>query len=218
MFKKATAKRLPFFQSAGRHVQPRPLQEERPSPEPESRTPEEALDAALAALEDLLPPEPPEEAVPAAAPLGQEDFDGGMAAYEAGDYESALALLQAAGTLGHGEAQFFCGEIYRRGVGLDADSRQALLWYKRAAKQGHCRAQLACARLYEEGLSMNLKQALFWYEQAAKQGDRDAQLRCGCMYFRGRAETRNPKKARYWLEAAAEGGSQEARQLLEAYF
>lgn len=167
-----------------------------------------------------------EGAPPAAAPENPEApeppalFAAGRDAYRAGDYGAALEdFLQAAGQ-GHAESQFLCGQMYRRGVGVEANDKLALNWYKRAAKQGHLGGQMACGSIYEEGrgTAVDLKRALSWYEQAAKQGCVDAQLKCGYMYYGGRAETRNPKKARRWMESAAERGNEEAKKFLEERF
>lgn len=178
----------------------------------------EALFAAAPTTEEALdasPADAPEESIP-----GQSSFEAGLRFCENRDYPQALeALTQAAG-MGHMQAQFLCGQLYRQGVAAGPDHKLALAWYKRSAKQGFVEAQLACGAMYEEGCgtAVNMKRALGWYEQAAKQGSLKAQLKCGRMYYCGRAETRNPKKARYWLEIAAEGGSEEAKQLLSQRF
>lgn len=147
-------------------------------------------------------------------------FIAGRDAYRAGDYGAALEDFLQAAKQGHIESQFLCGQMYRRGVGVEANDKLALNWYKRAAKQGHLGGQMACGSIYEEGrgTEIDLKRALSWYEQAAKQGCVDAQLKCGYMYYGGRAETRNPKKARRWMESAAESGNEEAKRFLEERF
>lgn len=174
--------------------------------------------------EDLWPegdPFAPEPSEPAEPTVSEEDsFSTGRDAYRAGDYEAALTSFLRAAEQGHVEAQFLCGQMYRRGIGTEANDKAALIWYKRAAKQGHLSGQLACASIYEDGrgTEIDLKRSLSWYEQAAKQGSVEAQLKCGYMYYGGRAETRNPKKARRWLESAAENGSEEAKRFLEERF
>lgn len=147
-------------------------------------------------------------------------FAAGRDAYRAGDHQTALTDFLQAAELGHAESQFLCGQMYRRGVGVEANDKAALGWYKKAAGQGHVGGQMACGSIYEEGrgTAIDLKRALSWYERAAKQGCVDAQLKCGYMYHGGRAETRNPKKARRWLESAAENGNEEARKFLEERF
>ncbi len=151
---------------------------------------------------------------------GQASFEAGMRLCESKSYPEALEAFTRAAGLGHMQAQFLCGHMYRKGVAAEPNDKLALTWFKRAAKQGYMEAQLACGEMYETGCgtAVNMKRALSWYEQAAKQGSVEAQMKCGRMYFCGRAETRNPKKARYWLEIAAGGGSEEAQKLLRERF
>lgn len=168
-------------------------------------------------------PAPEPEPIPEAEPAAPEQSDplaAGADAYRAGDYAAALEIFLHAAEQGHTESQFLCGQMYRRGLGTEANDRLALTWYKRAAKQGHLNSQLACASIYEDGrgTEVDLKRALSWYELAAKQGSLEAQLKCGYLYYGGRAEIRNPRKARRWLEAAAESGSEEARKFLNERF
>lgn len=200
--------KLPFLQVS----QPRKPRPERTPPPEEDLWPEG----------DPFAPAPSEEEPPAGPDTSRLDelFAAGRDAYRAGDYPTALADFLQAAELGHAESQFLCGQMYRRGVGAEANDKQALNWYRRAAGQGHMEAQMACGSIYEEGrgTAIDLKRALGWYERAAKQGSVDAQLKCGYMYHGGRAETRNPKKARRWLESAAENGSEEARKFLEERF
>lgn len=215
--------KLPFLQSSQNRARRKEQSPVKAAPEP----PAEEKEA-----EDLWPegdpfaPEPREEApaeppAPPETAAGADDlFAAGRDAYRAGDHEAALTAFRQAAEQGHAEAQFLCGQMYRRGVAAPQDDKAAMAWYKRAAKQGHVGGQLACALCCEEGrgTEMDLKRALYWYEQAAKQGSLEAQLKCGYMYYGGRAETRNPKKARRWLEAAAENGSQEAQKFLDERF
>ena len=226
---KELAKRLGFFPPQGVHDRPRepqapqdPVPRDAGAPEaPEPLSGIEDLDpAALFAEEPSPRPEAREEPPAEASPDAQAEFEAGVRLCRMKEYPLGLEALTRAAEQGHAQAQFLCGCMYRQGVGVEPDGRQALTWLRRSGKQGFLEAQLACAEIYEtgSGAKLNLKQALYWYEQAAKQGSLAAQLKCGNMYYRGRAENRNPKKARRWLEAAARQGSEEARSLLERYF
>ena len=223
MFKEL-AKRLGFLPPQGARPQAdQPVED--PAPR-DAGEPEAALEP-LAGIEELDPaalfaeePSQPEEDAPASPRNAQAEFEVGVQLCQMKEYLMGLEALTRAAEQGHAQAQFLCGCMYRQGVGVEVDGRQALTWLRRSGKQGFLEAQLACAEIYEtgNGAKLNLKQALYWYEQAAKQGSLAAQLKCGNMYYRGRAENRNPKKARRWLEAAAAQGSEEARSLLERYF
>lgn len=207
--------KLPFLQGS-QSKRSRPQPPERP-PQPEEDLWPEGDPFASPPLEE----EPP--AVPSAGSgvsRPDELFAAGRDAFRSGDYPSALTDFLQAAELGHTESQFLCGQMFRRGMGVEANDKTALSWYKRAAGQGHLEGQMACGSIYEEGrgTEIDLKRALSWYERAAKQGCVDAQLKCGYMYYSGRAETRSPKKARRWLETAAENGNEEARKFLEERF
>lgn len=232
MFKEL-AKRLGFLPPQGAHDKPREVQAaeapEVPIPQ-DAGGPEAAGELeAPGGIEEIDPaalfaeeggPQPEEAAPQEPPPNAQAEFEVGVQLCQMKEYLMGLEALTRAAEQGHAQAQFLCGCMYRQGVGVEADGRQALTWLRRSGKQGVLEAQMACAEIYEtgSGAKLNLKQALYWYEQAAKQGSLAAQLKCGNMYYRGRAENRNPKKARRWLEAAAAQGSEEARDLLERYF
>lgn len=220
MLKDYMTRKIPFFQPSSKRNQTRekPWETDKETVDGEDSAafspPAASVPAKPEDAPSLSPPES-SETIP-----GEQDYDAGLRAYAARQYQQSLEAFCRAGETGHIKAQFLCGQMYRQGIGTEQSDKRALTWYKRAAKQGHLDSQLLCAAMCEEGrgTDVHLKRALQWYEQAARQGSVDAQLKCGWMYFQGRAETRNPKKARYWLEAAAAGGNQEARKLLEERF
>lgn len=228
MLREYVTKRLPFLQPSGKRVKT-PEKPGQAAAELEDRSGQDGEDLSLLFSQapppveaEAVPGQPPEPPSPPAAPPaepqgepGQADFESGLAACRRGDYPEARESLLRAARQGHPGAQFQYGQLCRQSA-APGGQREALVWYKRAAKQGHIDAQLACAVMYEEGLGaeMDLKRALSWYEQAARQGSVGAQLKCGRLYAGGRAEIRNPKKARRWLETAAGNGSEEARKLL----
>lgn len=222
MFKDYMSK-LPFLQnSQGKSRRKERTEKQAARIEEEDLWPEGVPFAPGPAEEAPPSPEvqPPEAVKTPEAPQPPDLFAAGRDAYRAGDYSAALEDFLQAAEQGHAESQFLCGQMYRRGIGIEANDKLALNWYKRAAKQGHLGGQMACGSIYEEGrgTEIDLKRALSWYEQAAKQGCIDAQLKCGYMYYGGRAETRNPKKARRWMESAAESGNEEAKKFLEERF
>lgn len=244
-FMQLTGKRMKSRENQGPQPEPAPLEE---ILDPMTEVEDEIEDEDRTVLEEVgeldLEPIPSEDretqvepellieretdAQVTAEPVGQsaenlqteQDLKLGLAACREKNYVEALEAFLRAAEQGSVEAQFLCGQMYQRGLAVEASDRQALAWYKRAAKQGFLHAQTSCASLYEEGkgTEMDLKRALYWYEQAAKQGSAEAQLKCGVMYSTGRAETRNPKKARRWLEAAAVNGNAEALRILQERF
>ena len=138
----------------------------------------------------------------------QADFDAGMAAFERGDYATALQELRPLAEQGHAEAQNFLGWMYRWGLGIPMDDAAAAKWYRKAAEQGIAEymTRLAAMYLVGWGVRQDDVKAHMWYDLAAAAGDEDAPE------FRDRlAREMTPadismaqQRAREWLEKQAE--------------
>ena len=63
-------------------------------------------------------------------------FDDGVTAYNAKDYEGALALYRKAANDGHIKYQHNMGHLYENGLGVEQSYEQAASWYSKAAAQG----------------------------------------------------------------------------------
>jgi TPR repeat protein len=109
----------------------------------------------------------PHQATPARA-----DLTTGLAAYDAGDYQTALAQFRGLAEAGNQEAQVALADMLLQGLGGPADSAQALFWYRRAACRGNRIARLNLGELYagSRGVRRDLPQAYFWLELAAREG------------------------------------------------
>ena len=68
------------------------------------------------------------------------------------------------------------GLSYNVGFGVVQDYKEALKWYRKAAKQGDASAQYALGLMYGvgQGVAQDYKEALKWYRLAAEQGNADA--------------------------------------------
>ena len=100
-----------------------------------------------------------------------------MAAYQAEDYATALALFEQLAQRDHVEAQYNTGVLYYHGHGTAADPAKALYWFQRAAGWGHRESQYNCGVLYKagQGTAPDLAAARSWFEKAAAQGHQGAQ-------------------------------------------
>ena len=85
------------------------------------------------------------------APVMAQDFDKGVAAYNAGDFDTALEELRPLGEQGHAGAQFNLGYMYNTGRGVPQDDAEAVTWYRLAADQGDARAQFNLGVMYANG-------------------------------------------------------------------
>ena len=107
------------------------------------------------------------------------DVKAGIAAYEAGDYETALREWQASAEQGQVEALFNIGLLHYHGRGVSEDRALALDWYRRAAERGYARAQYTIAEMYEtgDGVPKDLIQAHLWFKLAGSERYADARKR-----------------------------------------
>ena len=71
-----------------------------------------------------------------AAPVTAGPVDDGEAAYQRGNYASALRLWRPAAERGNARAQFNLGIMYNNGNGVPKDYATAHKWFSRAAAQG----------------------------------------------------------------------------------
>ena len=72
-----------------------------------------------------------------AQPALAQDFDAGVAAYEADDFEAALAEFRPLAEQGDAKAQFKLGVMYATGQGVAQDMVRAYMWFDLAAALGN---------------------------------------------------------------------------------
>ncbi len=101
---------------------------------------------------------------------------GEYVAYDRSNYATALKIWLPQAQEGDPAAQAYVGEIYEKGLGIQADYALAMRWYRKAAAQGYSRAMINLGYLYESGLGVpvDLTQAMNWYRKAS--GLTDAEL------------------------------------------
>ncbi len=111
------------------------------------------------------------------------DFDDGWAAYERGDYATALREWTPLADQGVALAQNNLGGMYREGQGVPQDYAEAVKWYRLAAEQGHASAQYNLGSMYDNGYGVpqDYAEAVKWYRLAAEQGHASAQNNLGGM-------------------------------------
>ena len=80
-------------------------------------------------------------------------------------------------------AQYVMGCLYRDGRGLPRDTKEAVLWLKKAASQGRVAAHSALGRIFER--NCNYDEAFDHYLEAAKGRDGTAQNFIAKCYLNG---------------------------------
>jgi len=153
----------------------------------------------------------------AASLPARADFEAGVAAARAGDYERARREWRPLAESGNRDAQFNLGLLYENGLGVGRDGAIAAQWYRRAGEQGDRTAQAYLAEMYAEGLGVARDdvEALLWYRRAAELGHPGAQYNVGVFYAMGRGVAPNDVQAYAWLTVAQENGAKPTG-LLEA--
>ncbi len=95
-------------------------------------------------------------------------WDKGQAAYQRGDYATALREFRPLAEQGIAEAQFNLGLMYLNGDGVPQDYAEAVKWYRKAAEQGNADGQHNLGAMYGKGLNVphDWVQAHMWFNLA----------------------------------------------------
>ncbi len=101
------------------------------------------------------------------------DFQDGEAAWERGDYQTALREWRPLAEQGVAEAQWSLGFMYENGYGVAQSHAKAAAWYRRSAEQGNAWGQSGLGSLYHYGLGVpqDYVQSHMWANLAAAQGN-----------------------------------------------
>ena len=85
--------------------------------------------------------------------------------------------------------------MYRIGLGVKTDYKEAVKWYRPAAEAGDPEAQSGLGLMYEKGggVAQDYAEALRLYRLAAEAGDAAAQYYLGDMYRNTLSTARNQK-------------------------
>ena len=96
----------------------------------------------------------------------------GIAAFEQGNFERALALLEPLATKGDAKAMYLLGTMYEDGLGIPYDDVKAELLYRKAAALGCSKSQLSIGMMY---LGDENDTAEYWLERALSNNHPNAQ-------------------------------------------
>jgi TPR repeat protein len=149
--------------------------------------------------------------VAAAAAAGS--YEDGRAAYDAGDFEKAMAAWAPAAESGDADSQYGMGLLYAEGIVVPMDDIQALHWFGLAADQRHGQAQYRLGVMHANGwgVPMDEAEAMKWYLLAANNGVTAAQVSLGTMYQNGFSVAQDKIEALKWFTIAVRLGDDDAR-------
>jgi len=147
-----------------------------------------------------------------AAPAAAQDVQTGIAAWQAGNYEGAVAAWRPLAEAGNADAQFNLAQAYRLGRGVPQNVGLAEQWFERAARQRHEQAGASLGLLlFQNGRA---REAMPWIQAAALRGDPRAQYVFGTALFNGDVVRRDlPRAYALMSQAAAQGFPQAQAQL-----
>ena len=102
-----------------------------------------------------------------------QDFDKGQAAYEEGDYATALQEWRPLAEQGDAAARYGLGMMYLLGNEVGKDELEGLQLLRLSAEQGHGRAQGQLGYMYYSGRTVTEDRfkGLEWYRLSAEHGD-----------------------------------------------
>jgi uncharacterized protein len=100
-------------------------------------------------------------------------FEDGYAAYQRGDYASAMRLWRPLADQGDAAAQVHLGLMYNNGKGAPQDYAQAVMWWRKAADHGVALAQTVLGQMYGlgQGVPQDFVLAHMWFNLAASRAE-----------------------------------------------
>jgi hypothetical protein len=133
-------------------------------------------------------------------------FMAGWAAFQSGDYATALRKWRPLAEHGHVKAQHNIGSMYLLGEGVPKDYTKAEKWTRKAAEQGRAVSQYNLGWMYDNGLGVpqDYAEAVKWYRLAAAQGNAKAMNNIGLFYQNGFDVPRDLAKAYAWYSLSAD--------------
>ena len=110
-----------------------------------------------------------------AVPVAADPDKDADAAFDRGDYGTALRLIKPLADQGHAGAQYNLGVMFANGQGVPQNDAEAMKWYRLAANQGNARAQNDLGVMFAtgQGVPQNYEQAHMWFNLAGAEGKPD---------------------------------------------
>ena len=144
-------------------------------------------------------------------------YQGAQQEWDAGRFRSAFRLMRRAAQTGLVDAMELLGQFYDSGTGIQRNTDNALVWYRRAAKKGRVTAanNIGCI-LRDRG---SHTAAIRWFEKAIRLGDDEAHLNIAKLYLsRAGYESRAREHLRKVLRSSwtTQHGKREARRLISS--
>jgi len=110
------------------------------------------------------------------SPLAAQDIAKGSAAWNSGDYATAIKEFRPLAEAGVAKVQNYLGFMYHEGQGVFQDYVEAVKWYRLASNQGFSAAQTHLGSMYRfgRGVDQDNVMAHMWYNISAVNGSKVA--------------------------------------------
>lgn len=135
------------------------------------------------------------------------DLDTALQYYKLNQWLPALLGFQVLADGGNPVAQAHIGIMYRQGLGIDRNLREAERWLKMASDNGNALAQHELGWMYARAEitdKRDFESAVKYWKEAAEGGRSSAQLDLAVMYWRGEGAPKDLVMAYTWLKLAAQ--------------
>lgn len=141
------------------------------------------------------------------------------AAWEAGDYETAVRYLIPLAEMGEIYSMYNLGIAYAKGLGVEQSYAKAAEYFQPAADAGNVDSQFLIGVLYQEGegVAQSYEQAAHYFQLAADQGSVDAQYYLARLYEDGQGVEQSYENAAEYYRLAADQGDADAQYKLGVY-
>ena len=136
---------------------------------------------------------------------GIRDFDVAQAAYQKGNFKTALRRVRPLAEQGDARGQSMVGLMYANGQGVARNDTEAVRWFRLAADQGNALGQFQLGFMYARGrgVPQDHSEAAKWYSLSADQSYAQAQYELGFQYATGEGVAEDHVKAHMWFNLAA---------------
>ena len=118
---------------------------------------------------------------------------------------------------GDRDAQFKVAVLYTNDQFATPDFKQAVYWYKQAARQDHVLAQYNLGHQYLDGIGVekSVETAIEWWLKAAKLGHPLAQFNIGRAYYLGIGLNQDHHQSKFWFQQAANNKEPKSIEILK---
>lgn len=132
------------------------------------------------------------------------DTAKGIAAYQRGDYSTAMKELEAAAAKGDEQAYYNLGVAHAEGKAGPRDMGKAIAAYRKGAEGGSVLAAFNLAQAFRkgDGVGQDYAEAAKWYEFGAKRGDFRASNELGLLYVEGKGVKKDLVEGFAWIYPA----------------